>query len=231
MCLDNLKINQRSYYNLPNSAFWGWLSIESQPQNPEFKNNPESFHPCNKTEITLWKRLNEMPVAIGSEWPKIQHLCRTSCKGLSLAFVLYSGHNYYLSKQSRSKSATLRMENKGAFPESDQCLWISVLHDAVALHDRESLYFMMLLLYMIGNLFASRCNYFIHVCMTGNPLTSWCNYFIHVCITVNPFTSWCNYFIQVCITGNPFTTWCNYFTWQGIPLLHDAITFHDRESP
>ena len=21
--------------------------MESQPQNPEFKNNPENFHPCN----------------------------------------------------------------------------------------------------------------------------------------------------------------------------------------
>ena len=37
---DRVKINQRS----PNSAFWGWLSTESQPQNPEFRNNPENFH-------------------------------------------------------------------------------------------------------------------------------------------------------------------------------------------
>ena len=36
MSLDRLKINQRSYYDLSNSAFWGWLSVESQPQNPEF---------------------------------------------------------------------------------------------------------------------------------------------------------------------------------------------------
>ena len=39
-------INQKSCYSLLNSAFWGWLSIESQPQNPEFRNNPENFHPC-----------------------------------------------------------------------------------------------------------------------------------------------------------------------------------------
>ena len=46
MYLDNLKINQRRYYNnLPNSAFWGWLSTESQPQNPEFRINPENVHP------------------------------------------------------------------------------------------------------------------------------------------------------------------------------------------
>ena len=45
LCLDNMKINQRSYNNLPNSAFWGWLSMESQPQNPEFRINPENFHP------------------------------------------------------------------------------------------------------------------------------------------------------------------------------------------
>ena len=39
-------INRKTYYNLPNSAIWGWLSIESQPQNPEFRNNHENFHPC-----------------------------------------------------------------------------------------------------------------------------------------------------------------------------------------
>ena len=46
MCLDNLKTNQRSDYNLPDLAFWGSLSMESQPQNPEFRINPENFHPC-----------------------------------------------------------------------------------------------------------------------------------------------------------------------------------------
>ena len=46
MSLDRLKINHRSYYDLLNSAFWGWLSVESQPQNPEFRNNPENFHQC-----------------------------------------------------------------------------------------------------------------------------------------------------------------------------------------
>ena len=33
--------------SLLNSAFWGWLSMESQPQNPEFRIDPENFHPCN----------------------------------------------------------------------------------------------------------------------------------------------------------------------------------------
>ena len=46
--------NQKSYDNLPNSAFWGWLSVESQPQNPELRNNPENFHPCsNKDEWSV----------------------------------------------------------------------------------------------------------------------------------------------------------------------------------
>ena len=59
LCLDNLKTNQTSYYNLPNFAFWGWLSMESQPQNPEFRNNPENFHPCimnvdEDSDKTLW---------------------------------------------------------------------------------------------------------------------------------------------------------------------------------
>ena len=54
MCLDNLKINQKSYYNLNNSAFEAdflWKvslkilnSRSSQPQNPEFRINPENFH-------------------------------------------------------------------------------------------------------------------------------------------------------------------------------------------
>ena len=45
MPIDRLKINQRSYYGL-NSALWGCLSVESQPQIPEFRNNRENFHPC-----------------------------------------------------------------------------------------------------------------------------------------------------------------------------------------
>ena len=46
--LDKLKlhVNQKSYYYLQNSAFWGWLSMESQPPNHEFRNNLENFHPC-----------------------------------------------------------------------------------------------------------------------------------------------------------------------------------------
>ena len=47
-----LKINQRNYHYLPNSAFWGWLSIESQPQNPEFRNNPENVH--RYKWVNLW---------------------------------------------------------------------------------------------------------------------------------------------------------------------------------
>ena len=39
MYLDSLYIKRKTYYNLPNLAFWGWLSMESQPQNHEFRNN------------------------------------------------------------------------------------------------------------------------------------------------------------------------------------------------
>ena len=46
LCFDNLNFYRRSYYNLPNSAFWGLLSMESQPQNPEFWIIYENFHPC-----------------------------------------------------------------------------------------------------------------------------------------------------------------------------------------
>ena len=57
---EELKINQRSYLNLPNSVFLGWLSVESQPQNPEFRNNPENFHPyipiCKPTRASIGQR-------------------------------------------------------------------------------------------------------------------------------------------------------------------------------
>ena len=46
LSFDYLRMHQRNYYNLPNSVFWGRLSMENQPKNPEFKNNPEKFHPC-----------------------------------------------------------------------------------------------------------------------------------------------------------------------------------------
>ena len=33
--------------------------MESQPQNPEFKNNPENFHPCNSvSEFRSYKVLS-----------------------------------------------------------------------------------------------------------------------------------------------------------------------------
>ena len=43
--LNKLKLNQKSYYYLQNSAFWGRLSMESQPKNPKFRSNPENFYP------------------------------------------------------------------------------------------------------------------------------------------------------------------------------------------
>ena len=42
LSLNILKMNQRSQFNLLNSVF----SVESQPQNPDFKSNPENCHPC-----------------------------------------------------------------------------------------------------------------------------------------------------------------------------------------
>ena len=31
--------------------------MESQPQNPEFRNNPENFHPCKEYEIEKLAKL------------------------------------------------------------------------------------------------------------------------------------------------------------------------------
>ena len=47
--------------NKANSAFWGGLSKESQSQNPEFRNNPENFHPwkhgIQNYKLTLRKKV------------------------------------------------------------------------------------------------------------------------------------------------------------------------------
>ena len=40
--------------NVLNSAFWGWLSVESHSQNPEFRNNPENFHPWQPPQVLIY---------------------------------------------------------------------------------------------------------------------------------------------------------------------------------
>ena len=62
LCLDYLKTSQRCYYNLPNSAFWGWLSMESLPQNPGFRINPDMFHPWLCLGFTV------APFSMFEEW-------------------------------------------------------------------------------------------------------------------------------------------------------------------
>ena len=42
----NFRNTERQLNNLTDSGFWGWLSMESQPQDPEFRNSPENFHTC-----------------------------------------------------------------------------------------------------------------------------------------------------------------------------------------
>ena len=54
LCLDYLKTSQKCYYYLPNSAFWGWLSMESQPQNPEFKINSENLTHAVPLQSYVW---------------------------------------------------------------------------------------------------------------------------------------------------------------------------------
>ena len=40
-------------HELPNSAFWGQLSMESRPQNPEFRNNSNTFQTHELYHILL----------------------------------------------------------------------------------------------------------------------------------------------------------------------------------
>ena len=57
-----MRIYERCYYNLLNSAFWGWLSIKSQPQNPKFRDNPfKLFKFSVHTVNCLLKRFKDNP--------------------------------------------------------------------------------------------------------------------------------------------------------------------------
>ena len=47
------------------SGFWGQLSVESQPQNPEFRNNPEKFHPMRNVINQLLYILVSASLQIG----------------------------------------------------------------------------------------------------------------------------------------------------------------------
>ena len=58
LSLDNLKLDQRSHKNLPNSGFWGWLSVESQPQilnsDPAGGAINKLTHTCNRPSASKW---------------------------------------------------------------------------------------------------------------------------------------------------------------------------------
>ena len=63
LSLVKLKMNQRSYNNLPNSGFWGWLSLKSQPQNPEFRILKTLTHvTVEMTPISYKLLLQSLPV-------------------------------------------------------------------------------------------------------------------------------------------------------------------------
>ena len=72
--LDKLKINQRSHYNLPNSGFWGRLPIESQPQNLEFRNNPENFHLCIYS-VTVWMYVIKIHAHLKCDFKQTSKTC------------------------------------------------------------------------------------------------------------------------------------------------------------
>ena len=84
-----LKLNYRSHYNLPNSAFWGWLSMERQPQNPEFRNNPENFYPCvcvfnvPPTAKIIWRRGHGLKSHLTDWWSWEWSLLVYKASGLS----------------------------------------------------------------------------------------------------------------------------------------------------
>ena len=46
--------------------------MESQPQNPEFRHNPENFHPCNQV-ISYWLISGTKVLMYKSKGSKIKH--------------------------------------------------------------------------------------------------------------------------------------------------------------
>ena len=95
--LDNLNTRQRSNYNLPNSGFWGWLSMESQPQNREFRNNPKNFHPAES--MSLWD--NFKLVVTNKHLPHYPGIQSTWTQGVSKGTCTLCTH----SKQPPPRSA------------------------------------------------------------------------------------------------------------------------------
>ena len=104
--MERLIIKQRSYYDLPNSAFWGWLYVESQPQNPEFRNNPENFHLCHKQWFQCISTVSKFDIfyskmIISLKMQKIHYLTLTprsrSHKMLpSALYIMWSMHQQSL---------------------------------------------------------------------------------------------------------------------------------------
>ena len=69
------KLNQKSNYYLQNSAFWDGLS--SQPQNSEFRNNPENFHPCTKQRMKCLLKDTIQCLQWGFNWEPLNHKWHT----------------------------------------------------------------------------------------------------------------------------------------------------------
>ena len=94
LSLDYPKTNQRNYYNLPNSAFWGWLSLENRPQNPEFRNNPENFHPyiC-QWSILIFEYVNLKLVSVSQFWSNFIESISGTRKGC-IRFLGWSDWNW-----------------------------------------------------------------------------------------------------------------------------------------
>ena len=106
--LDRPNTNQRTYY----SAFWGRISIESQSQNPEFRNNPGNFHPCSAQYIdpdNCYKMVRITWEMLASIW-FIRGVCVSLYqKGVAL---FYQTAGRYIRAYSTSAAKRKRFENK-----------------------------------------------------------------------------------------------------------------------
>ena len=55
--------------------------MESQPQNPEFRNNPENFHPCVRMKFRLCKRIRtNLQISLNGHCINIINKCCTLLK-------------------------------------------------------------------------------------------------------------------------------------------------------
>ena len=123
--LDKLKLTQKSYYYLQNSPF-----LESRPQNPEFRNNPENFAHGWKIKISKIMNIWNFQYAFNSAldkfdyhqyryWSKWNLICTSYFQFVNVWIYMLS-QNFNKSLYLYLKQYTLLLSSCTVWPPSNQ---------------------------------------------------------------------------------------------------------------